>query len=87
MSDSQQNKGIPILDQLVEQNTPSAEDLIPKLEGESGETSGNVKSAFEATVETIVHEVLSRHLAKAREEITHEILTEVRARLQRKKPK
>lgn len=41
------------------------------------------RSAFEATIETLVGEILNRHMQNAREEITRAVLTEVRARLRR----
>jgi hypothetical protein len=41
------------------------------------------RSAFEATIETMVAEILNRHMQNAREEISRSVLTEVRARLRR----
>ncbi|MGH8503468.1 MAG: hypothetical protein ACREVE_13545 [Gammaproteobacteria bacterium] len=41
------------------------------------------RSAFEATIENLVAEILNRHLHNARDEITRSVLTEVRARLRR----
>ena len=41
------------------------------------------RSAFEATIETLVAEILNRYMHNARDEITRSVLTEVRARLRR----
>jgi hypothetical protein len=47
----------------------------------SGENQARSRSAFEVTVEAMVAEILNRHMASARDEITRSVLAEVRARL------
>jgi hypothetical protein len=52
------------------------------------EHQARARSAFEVTVEAMVAEILNRHMASARDEITRSVLAEVRARLsgRREKP-
>jgi hypothetical protein len=45
------------------------------------------RTAFEITIETMVAEILNRHLTNAREEITRAVLAEVRARLSNRQEK
>lgn len=48
---------------------------------ESSESQARMRSPFEISIEAMVAEILNRHMANARDEITRSVLTEVRARL------
>ncbi len=94
MSKSYIEKSIPVLDDLIvpgkTNRTPHKPDSAPEkpkinpdshhLEDNSP-VQNNSRSAFEATVEAIVTEILHRHMENARIEITHRVLTELRSRL------
>lgn len=82
---------IPTLTDLVEDHSPDLERsetefaaehsvAVPSSAGPSV-PHGRVRSAFEVAVEAMVAEILNRHMARAREEITRSVLAEVRSRL------
>jgi hypothetical protein len=93
MSDKLNEKSIPTLDKLV---VPGQADIRAKqtmnddtrvsseeTKTNASETTDNdgPRSAFKATIEAIVTEILHRHMEQARLEIIRKIVDEVRSRL------
>lgn len=94
MSNSPDEEKIPTLDELIvpgdpelksQQTNPPSEAQDHPDQSESTEASPTEyrkpKTAFEATIEAMVTEILHRHIEHARKEITQMVLSEVRARL------
>ena len=93
MSDKLTDKSIPTLDELV---VPGRSDIrakktvndYPLASDEELKTNAleitdkdGPKSAFEATIEAIVTEILHRHMEQARLELIRKTVDEVRSRL------
>jgi hypothetical protein len=84
---------VPTLNDLVEEPSPGQGDrtVAEELEhgaaqsgappGDQTEHPARTRSAFEVAIEAMVSEILNRHIASAREEITSSVLAEVRTRL------
>lgn len=63
-------------DALIREHLPDA-----RSSAEHSQYDQPARSEFETTIEAMAAEILGRHMANAREEITRSILAEVRARL------
>lgn len=84
---------IPTLSELVDEEAAAVETEPTASEStherapsaatanESSESQARMRSPFEISIEAMVAEILNRHVANAREEITRSVLAEVRARL------
>jgi hypothetical protein len=93
MSDKLNEKSIPTLDELVVPGRSGIRTKQPvnddtrvsrgTTKTNDPETTDNdgPRSAFEATIEAIVTEILHRHIEQARIEIIRKIVDEVRSRL------
>jgi hypothetical protein len=93
MSDKLNEKSIPTLDELVvpgradiranQTVNNDTRDSSAETKTNASETTDNdgPRSAFKATIEAIVTEILHRHMEQARLEIIRKIVDEVRSRL------